>query len=75
MNKDGILRFPNSKRKLTEEEERLVKCCANLIHNCYSDNNPFVKEKQRIIQTEEQLRMLVKQVFEINEDEHYGEKL
>ena len=40
MNK-GIIKFPNTRRKLSKEEEKLVHVCANMIHNEYANTNPF----------------------------------
>ena len=38
---DTIVKFPNSKRVLTPDEERLVKSCSNLIHSTYENGNRF----------------------------------
>ena len=65
---DTIIRFPNSRRRLTPSEERTVRMCANLIHNMYQDDNPFVKNEQRIVQSEHLIRECVKRIFELNED-------
>ena len=66
--KDVILKFPNSKRKLTVEEERLVRSCSNLIYNIATDDNPFIKAEQRISCIEEQLKTLIKKIYELDED-------
>lgn len=63
-----IVRFPNSKRKLSVEEEQLVKICVNLINNTYVDQNPFISEKQKLIQSEGYVKKLVHKIFELNED-------
>ena len=63
-----ILKFPNSKRKLTREEERVVRQCVNLIDTAYKDPNPFIKKEQRQIQPEHMIRECIKQIFELNED-------
>jgi len=65
---DVILKFPNSKRKLTPEEERLVRCCANTIYNANNDSNPFVKTEQKVIFIEEQLKSLIRKIHELDED-------
>ena len=44
---DTIVKFPNSKRVLTPDEERLVKSCSNLIHSTYEHGNKFVKLEQK----------------------------
>lgn len=65
---DTIVKFPNSKRVLTSDEERLVKSCSNLIHSTYEHGNKFVKPEQKVNFTEHQIRTLLKKVFELNED-------
>lgn len=65
---DIILKFPNSKRKLTHEEEQAVRQCVNLIDTIYRDKNPFVKKEQRQLQSESILRGCIKKIFELNED-------
>jgi deoxyhypusine synthase len=65
---DVILKFPNSKRKLTVEEERLVRSCSNQIYNIATDDNPFIKAEQRILCIEEQLKTLIKKIYELDED-------
>ena len=65
---DTIGKFPNSKRVLTSDEERLVKSCSNLIHSTYEHGNKFVKPEQKVNFTEHQIRTLLKKVFELNED-------
>jgi hypothetical protein len=67
---DTIIRFPNSKRRLTPVEEQTVRMCANIIHNAYQDDNPFVREEQRIIHTEKLIRECIKKIFELNEEEN-----
>ena len=52
MNKN-IIKFPNSKRKLSDEEEKIIRVSANLIHNTYINANPFIKPKEM---TEETLK-------------------
>jgi len=61
----NVIKFPNSKRKLTNEEEKIIRQSANLIHNTYSNNNPFIKPKEM---TEETLKELIQDIFELNED-------
>jgi len=68
MNKDGIIKFPNTRRKLSEEEEKLVHVCANMIHNEYINTNPFIKPKQKLSRSEETLKELIHNIFELNED-------
>ena len=65
---DTIVKFPNSKRALTPDEEKLVKSCANLIHSTYYNGNDFVKPQQKAVFTETQIRTLLRKVFELNED-------
>ena len=65
---DVILKFPNSQRKLTVEEERLVRSCSNQIYNIAADENPFIKSEQRILYIEEQLKTLIKKIYELDED-------
>ena len=43
---DTIVKFPNSKRALTNDEEKLVRSCANLIHNSYYHGNSPAKTKK-----------------------------
>jgi|TARA_R110000744_G_scaffold271564_1_gene384590 hypothetical protein len=61
----NVIKFPNSKRKLTNEEEKIIRQSANLIHNTYINNNPFIKPKEM---TEETLKELIQDIFELNED-------
>lgn len=63
-----VIRFPNSKRKLTLEEEQVVQRCANLVEHTYMDANPFVSAEQRAIQAQGLIRECIKRIFEINED-------
>lgn len=63
-----ILKFPNSKRKLTPDEERVVRQCVNLIDTIYRDKNPFITKEQRHIQSDSIVRDCIKQIFELNED-------
>lgn len=65
---DVILKFPNSKRKLTVDEERLVRSCSNMIYNVITDDNPFIKQAQRLSFVEEQLKTLIKKIYELDED-------
>ena len=65
---ETIVRFPNSKRALTADEEKLVRSCANLIHSTYYNGNDFVKPSMKANFTESQIRTLLKKVFELNED-------
>ena len=65
---DVILKFPNSKRKLTVEEERLVRSRSNQIYNIATDDNPFIKAEQRVSCIEEQLKTLIKKIYELDED-------
>lgn len=65
---DSILKFPNSKRCLTRDEERVLKQCVNLIELSYLEKNPFVRKEQRLIQTENIVRQCIKKIFELNED-------
>ena len=46
---DSIIKFPDSKRRLTQKEERLVRTCVNIIHNSYENGNPFVTTKQKVV--------------------------
>jgi hypothetical protein len=68
MTNDTIVRFPNSKRCLTSDEERLVKSTTNIIHNSYQHTNPFVKQNDKTSFVELQIKTLLRKVFEINED-------
>jgi hypothetical protein len=61
----NVIKFPNSKRKLTNEEEKIIRQSANLIHNTYINNNTFIKPKEM---TEETLKELIQDIFELNED-------
>jgi hypothetical protein len=65
---ETVVKFPNSKRALTSDEEKLVRNCANLIHNTYYHGNSFVQPKQKAMFTETQIRTLLRKVFELNED-------
>lgn len=65
---DVILKFPNSKRKLTKDEERLVRTCANIIYNSQIDSNPFIQPEQKVIFIEEQIKTLIKKIYELDED-------
>tara|TARA_B100000497_G_scaffold127297_1_gene168604 strand:- start:2410 stop:2604 length:195 start_codon:yes stop_codon:yes gene_type:complete len=64
MNKN-IIKFPNSKRKLSDEEEKIIRVSANLIHNTYTGPNMYIKPKQM---TEETLKELIQNIFELNEE-------
>jgi len=64
MSKD-IIKFPNSKRKLSDEEEKFIRVSANVIHNTYVNASPFVKPKDV---TEETLKELIQSIFELNEE-------
>jgi|TARA_R110001606_G_scaffold361401_1_gene514499 hypothetical protein len=64
MNKN-IIKFPNSKRKLSDEEEKVIRVSANLIHNTYTGPNMYIKPKQM---TEETLKELIQNIFELNEE-------
>ena len=66
MNK--VIKFPNTKRKLSKEEEKLVHVCANMIHNEYTNTNPFVKPKQKLSRAETTLKELIHDIFELNEE-------
>jgi len=68
MTNDTIVRFPNSKRCLTTDEERLVKSTTNIIHNSYQHTNPFVNQNDKTNFVELQIKTLLRKVFEINED-------
>jgi len=63
--KKNVIKFPNSKRKLSDEEEKLVSVSTNLIHNAYINASPFVKPKEM---TEETLKELIHNIFELNEE-------
>ena len=63
--KKNVIKFPNSKRKLSDEEEKLVRFSTNLIHNAYVNMSPFVKPKEM---TEETLKELIHNIFELNEE-------
>jgi hypothetical protein len=64
MNKN-IIKFPNSKRKLSDEEEKVIRVSANLIHNTYTGPNMYIKPKKM---TEETLKELIQNIFELNEE-------
>jgi len=66
--KEIVIKFPNSKRKLTIDEERVVERCVNLIDLTYRDKNPFIKPEQRQMQSEGIIRECIKKIFELNED-------
>ena len=67
MNK--VIKFPNNKRILTKEEEKLVHVCANMIHNDYINTNSFVKPQQKLVHSERKtLKELIHDIFELNED-------
>lgn len=66
--KDVVIKFPNSKRKLTDDEERLVRSCSNLIYNIIKHENPFVKTEQKICCVEDHLKNLIKKIHELDED-------
>jgi hypothetical protein len=63
-----ILKFPNSRRRLTTDEERVVDQCVNLIDTTYKNKNPFIKDQQKHIQAAEIVRECIKKIFELNED-------
>ena len=63
--KKNVIKFPNSKRKLSLEEEKLVNVSTNLIHNAYINSSPFVRPKEM---TEETLKELIHNIFELNEE-------
>ena len=63
--KKNVIKFPNSKRKLSLEEEKLVNVSTNLIHNAYVNSSRFTKPKEM---TEETLKELIHNIFELNED-------
>lgn len=65
---DIILKFPNSKRKLTAREEQLIKSCSNQIYNIISNDNPFIRAEQRISYIEDNLKTLIKRIHELDED-------
>lgn len=65
---DTILKFPNSKRRLTQAEESAVRKCANLLHLVYDDPNPFVSDNTRLIKAEALIRECIKTIFELNEE-------
>lgn len=68
MIKDIVVKFPNSKRKLTSEEESVLSRCVNLIELTYKDKNPFIQPEQRQMQAEGIIRECIKKIFELNED-------
>jgi hypothetical protein len=68
INKGGIIKFPNTKRKLSDEEEKLVHVCANHIHNEYTNTNPFIKPQTKLSRSEETLKELIQSIFELNEE-------
>ena len=72
--------FKNSKKKkdskilfnmynlsdhLSDEEEKVIRVSANLIHNTYTGPNMYIKPKQM---TEETLKELIQNIFELNEE-------
>ena len=61
----NIIKFPNSKRKLSDEEEKFIRVSANLIHNTYTGPNMYIKPKKM---TEETLKELIQNIFELNEE-------
>ena len=61
----NVIKFQNSKRKLTNEEEKIIRQSANLIHNTYTGPNMYIKPKKM---TEETLKELIQDIFELNED-------
>ena len=65
---NGIIKFPNNKRILTKEEEKLVHVCANMIHNDYINTNSFVKPQQKLVHSERKLKELIHNIFELNEE-------
>lgn len=65
---NNIITFPNSKRKLTRDEEKLLERCANQIHNVYMTENPFFADSQRLKENKELLSKFVKNIFASNED-------
>jgi hypothetical protein len=66
--KGGIIKFPNTKRKLSMEEEKLVNIYANHIHNEYQNTNPFIKPQTKLSRSEETLKELIQSIFELNEE-------
>ena len=66
--KGGIIKLPNTKRKLSMEEEKLVNIYANHIHNEYQNTNPFIKPQTKLSRSEETLKELIQSIFELNEE-------
>ena len=65
---DIILKFPKSKRKLTVQEERLVRSCSNFIFNSVDVTNPFITDEQKIMFIEEKLKELIRKIDELDEE-------
>ena len=65
---DIILKFPKSKRKLTVQEERLVRSCSNIIFNSVDVTNPFITDEQKIMFIEEKLKELIRKIDEVDEE-------
>jgi hypothetical protein len=50
------------------EEEKLVNIYANHIHNEYQNTNPFIKPQTKLSRSEETLKELIHNIFELNEE-------
>lgn len=65
---DMVIKFPASKRKLSDEEEKQLRICVNKINAIYAHPNPFISDEQKNEQVDYLLRSLIKKVFELNEE-------
>lgn len=66
--KDTIIKFPRSKRRFTVGEEQQIRSCSNLLYQISTDNNPFVKPEQKVLYMEQQIKELIKRLYELEED-------
>lgn len=65
---DIIIKFPRSKRKFTIDEEQQIRACSNLLYQVATDENPFVKPEQKVLYIEQQIKELIKRLYELEED-------
>lgn len=66
--RDIVIKFPASKRKLSEKEEKQLRICVNKINAIYAHPNPFISDEQKNEEVDHLLRTLIKKVFELNEE-------
>ena len=65
---DVIIKFPRSKRRFTSEEEQQIRSCSNLLYQLTANDNPFIKPEQKVLCIEQQIKELIKRLYELEED-------